>query len=101
MCAWVHESLCCVGRAVAGVIPWIRRLNPKCRVAYRSHIEIRADMIREQPQGAQAEVPCVWVWVCALLDVDVRGNAGFCMCAMPHSSSLLCALCRGQAATVA
>ncbi len=41
---------------VAGLIPWIRQLNPAAKVVYRSHIEIRADLIRADPQGAQAQV---------------------------------------------
>lgn len=41
---------------MSGVIPWIRKLNPSAKVVYRSHIEIRADLIREQPDGVQAQV---------------------------------------------
>lgn len=41
---------------VTGIIPHIRRLAPaKTRVVYRSHIEVRSDLIREKPKGAQAE----------------------------------------------
>jgi len=40
---------------VSGLIPWIRQLNPEAKVVYRSHIEIRADLIRDSPQGPQAQ----------------------------------------------
>ncbi|EWM21967.1 trehalose synthase [Nannochloropsis gaditana] len=40
---------------VCGLIPWIRRLNPEAKIVYRSHIEVRADLIRDNPQGPQAQ----------------------------------------------
>jgi len=40
---------------VCGLIPWIRQLNPQAKIVYRSHIEIRADLIRDDPQGPQAQ----------------------------------------------
>lgn len=41
---------------VSGLIPWIRQRNPKAKIVYRSHIEICADLIRDDPQGPQAQV---------------------------------------------
>ncbi|RIB23632.1 Glycosyltransferase Family 4 protein [Gigaspora rosea] len=41
---------------VCGIIPHIKRLNPTCKIIYRSHIEICADLIRNDPNGPQAEV---------------------------------------------
>ncbi|ORX60270.1 hypothetical protein DM01DRAFT_1316736 [Hesseltinella vesiculosa] len=39
---------------VCGVIPYIKKHSPKTRIIYRSHIEIRADLIRQDPHGPQA-----------------------------------------------
>ena len=50
---------------VSGLIPWIRQRNPKAKIVYRSHIEICADLIRDDPQGPQAQVGvavCVYVY---------------------------------------
>lgn len=47
-----------LGRAcvsVSGLIPWVRKLNPSAKVVYRSHIEIRADLIRDNPNSVQAK----------------------------------------------
>ncbi|CAG8544527.1 1373_t:CDS:2 [Cetraspora pellucida] len=41
---------------VCGIIPHIKKLNPTCKIIYRSHIEICADLIRNDPTGPQAEV---------------------------------------------
>jgi hypothetical protein len=44
--------------SVCGIIPHIKRLAPKStRIIFRSHIEIRADLIRDYPDGPQA---CTW-----------------------------------------
>ncbi|RHZ50570.1 hypothetical protein Glove_495g36 [Diversispora epigaea] len=40
---------------VCGIIPYIKKLNPTCKIIYRSHIEICADLIRDNPNGPQAE----------------------------------------------
>ncbi|ORZ22342.1 hypothetical protein BCR42DRAFT_345122 [Absidia repens] len=40
---------------VAGIIPHIKKHSPKTRIIFRSHIEIRADLIRDNPNGPQAE----------------------------------------------
>ncbi|KAI9494832.1 hypothetical protein BDB00DRAFT_817251 [Zychaea mexicana] len=40
---------------LVGIIPHIKKINPKCRVIFRSHIEMRADLIRDYPDGPQAE----------------------------------------------
>lgn len=40
---------------VVGVIPHIKKHSPKTRIIFRSHIEMRADLIREFPDGPQAE----------------------------------------------
>ncbi|CAG8441387.1 11213_t:CDS:10 [Acaulospora morrowiae] len=40
---------------VCGIIPHIKRMNPSCKIIYRSHIEICADLIRQDPNGPQAE----------------------------------------------
>ena len=45
---------------MVGIIPHIKKLNPKCRIIFRSHIEMRADLIREHPDGPQAET---WKYV--------------------------------------
>ncbi|CAB4400235.1 unnamed protein product [Rhizophagus irregularis] len=39
---------------VCGIIPQIKKLNPTCKIIYRSHIEICADLIRQNPTGPQA-----------------------------------------------
>ncbi|KAJ3290525.1 hypothetical protein HK104_006703 [Borealophlyctis nickersoniae] len=31
----------------SGIIPYIKRLNPKCKIIYRSHIEVRADLVAD------------------------------------------------------
>ncbi|KAG0171355.1 hypothetical protein DFQ28_005623 [Apophysomyces sp. BC1034] len=38
-----------------GIIPHIKKNAPNVRIIYRSHIEIRADLIRKDPNGPQAE----------------------------------------------
>jgi hypothetical protein len=40
---------------VVGIIPHIRKHAPSTRIIFRSHIEIRADLIRDYPEGPQAE----------------------------------------------
>lgn len=46
---------------VCGIIPHIKRLAPHTtRIIFRSHIEIRADLIRDNPDGPQA---CTWKYV--------------------------------------
>ncbi|CAJ0645278.1 607_t:CDS:2 [Entrophospora sp. SA101] len=40
---------------VCGIIPHIKKNNPTCKIIYRSHIEICADLIRKNPNGPQAE----------------------------------------------
>ncbi|KAI8340777.1 hypothetical protein BC941DRAFT_493463 [Chlamydoabsidia padenii] len=40
---------------VAGIIPHIKKHSPKTRIIFRCHIEIRADLIRDNPDGPQAE----------------------------------------------
>ncbi|CDS05813.1 hypothetical protein LRAMOSA08341 [Lichtheimia ramosa] len=40
---------------LVGVIPHIKKHSPKTRIIFRSHIEMRADLIREFPDGPQAE----------------------------------------------
>ncbi|KAI8391035.1 uncharacterized protein BYT42DRAFT_555348 [Radiomyces spectabilis] len=40
---------------VCGIIPHIKRCSPNTRIIFRSHIEIRADLIRDYPDGPQAE----------------------------------------------
>ncbi|KAI8148033.1 hypothetical protein BJV82DRAFT_648071 [Fennellomyces sp. T-0311] len=39
---------------LVGVIPHIKKINPKTRIIFRSHIEMRADLIRDHPDGPQA-----------------------------------------------
>ncbi|KAI8583353.1 hypothetical protein K450DRAFT_223218 [Umbelopsis ramanniana AG] len=46
---------------VCGIIPHIKRLAPQTtRIIFRSHIEIRADLIRDNPDGPQA---CTWNFI--------------------------------------
>lgn len=40
---------------VVGIIPHIKKHNPRARIIFRSHIEMRADLIRDDPDGPQAE----------------------------------------------
>ncbi|KAI7882934.1 UDP-Glycosyltransferase/glycogen phosphorylase [Lichtheimia hyalospora FSU 10163] len=40
---------------VVGIIPHIKKHNPRARIIFRSHIEMRADLIRDDPEGPQAE----------------------------------------------
>lgn len=40
---------------VAGIIPHIREHAPKTPIVFRSHIEMRADLIRDDPDGPQAQ----------------------------------------------
>ncbi|KAJ8663429.1 hypothetical protein O0I10_000668 [Lichtheimia ornata] len=40
---------------VTGIIPHIKRHAPNARIIFRSHIEIRADLIREHPNGREAQ----------------------------------------------
>ncbi|KAI8085153.1 uncharacterized protein BX664DRAFT_338648 [Halteromyces radiatus] len=40
---------------LSGIIPHIKLHSPRTRVIFRSHIEIRADLIRDDPTGPQAE----------------------------------------------
>ncbi|KAG1176211.1 hypothetical protein G6F70_006073 [Rhizopus microsporus] len=39
---------------VCGIIPHIREHAPNTKIIFRSHIEIRADLIKEYPEGPQA-----------------------------------------------
>ncbi|KAI9255297.1 hypothetical protein BY458DRAFT_558633 [Sporodiniella umbellata] len=39
---------------VCGIIPHIREHSPGTKIIYRSHIEIRSDLIEEYPEGPQA-----------------------------------------------
>ncbi|KAI8066817.1 hypothetical protein BC940DRAFT_301627 [Gongronella butleri] len=39
---------------LCAVIPHIKRHSPETRIIFRSHIEIRADLIRDYPDGPQA-----------------------------------------------
>lgn len=70
---------------MCGIIPHIKRLAPSTtRIIFRSHIEVRADLIRDNPDGPQAEtwkyVPvsqsnesflwilfCTKLWTCSFL----------------------------------
>lgn len=45
---------------VAGIIPHIKKHSPNTRIIFRCHIEIRADLIRDNPDGPQADT---WKWV--------------------------------------
>lgn len=63
-------------QTVSGLIPWIRQRNPKAKIVYRSHIEIRADLIRDNPDGPQAQVR-----VCVI-------NCGRACVYIRHDSSL-------------
>lgn len=45
---------------VVGIIPHIKKHSPETRIIFRSHIEMRADLIREYPDGPQAET---WKYV--------------------------------------
>lgn len=40
---------------VSGIIPHIRKHSPQTKIIFRSHIEVRADLIREYPDGPTAE----------------------------------------------
>ncbi|KAI9318067.1 hypothetical protein BX666DRAFT_1856628 [Dichotomocladium elegans] len=40
---------------LVGIIPHIKKHAPEARIIFRSHIEMRADLIRENPDGPQAE----------------------------------------------
>ncbi|KAI7870394.1 hypothetical protein BDF14DRAFT_1993964 [Spinellus fusiger] len=40
---------------LCGIISYIKEVSPNTRIIFRSHIEIRADLIREQPEGHQVE----------------------------------------------
>ncbi|KAL0082977.1 hypothetical protein J3Q64DRAFT_1750952 [Phycomyces blakesleeanus] len=40
---------------LSGIIPHIKKHAPNVRIIFRSHIEMRADLIREYPEGPQAE----------------------------------------------
>ncbi|CAO3587459.1 unnamed protein product [Absidia cylindrospora] len=54
---------------VVGIIPHIKKHAPKVRIIFRSHIEIRADLIRENPTGPQAET---WNFLWSFIkDVDL------------------------------
>ncbi|KAG0746771.1 hypothetical protein G6F57_001437 [Rhizopus arrhizus] len=39
---------------VCGIIPYIRKYVPETKIIFRSHIEIRSDLIEEHPEGPQA-----------------------------------------------
>ncbi|KAF7729511.1 hypothetical protein EC973_004185 [Apophysomyces ossiformis] len=39
---------------LVGIIPYIKKHAPNVRIIFRSHIEIRADLIRDDPDGPQA-----------------------------------------------
>ena len=39
---------------VVGIIPHIQMVSPNTRIIFRSHIEMRADLIRDHPEGPQA-----------------------------------------------
>ena len=41
--------------AVSGIIPHIRKHAPNTKIIFRSHIEVRADLIRDDPTGPTAE----------------------------------------------
>lgn len=40
---------------VTGIIPLIRKHAPETKIIFRSHIEMRADLIRQHPNGPQAK----------------------------------------------
>jgi len=46
---------------VSGLCPIIKRENPSCKVMYRSHIEIRSDMIDENPNSSQS-ITWNYIW---------------------------------------
>lgn len=50
-----NNELICITLSVTGIIPHIKRHAPNARVIFRSHIEIRADLIREHPDGREAQ----------------------------------------------
>lgn len=39
---------------VSGIIPHIRKHAPNTRIIFRSHIEIRSDLIKNEPEGSTA-----------------------------------------------
>ncbi|OBZ83263.1 Trehalose phosphorylase [Choanephora cucurbitarum] len=39
---------------VSGIIPYIRQYAPNTRIIFRSHIEVRSDLIQNQPEGSTA-----------------------------------------------
>ncbi|KAG1469585.1 hypothetical protein G6F56_003175 [Rhizopus delemar] len=40
---------------VSGIIPYIRKYAPQTKIIFRSHIEIRSDLIEKSPDGPQAK----------------------------------------------
>ena len=40
---------------LCALIPTIKRVNPSCTVAYRSHIQIQSQLIRDHPESAHAK----------------------------------------------
>lgn len=42
-------------QTAAGIIPYIKKLNPKCKLIFRSHIEIRSDLV-STPETEQNHV---------------------------------------------
>jgi hypothetical protein len=45
---------------VSGIIPHIRKHAPEAKIIFRSHIEIRSDLIRDEPEGSTANT---WKYV--------------------------------------
>ncbi|KAI8854579.1 hypothetical protein BC829DRAFT_413068 [Chytridium lagenaria] len=50
---WCRENLC-------GIIPHIKRVNQTCKIIYRSHIEVRSDLVKEE--GTQANINWNYLW---------------------------------------
>jgi hypothetical protein len=45
---------------VSGLIPILRQANPNCKSIYRSHIQIRSDLIRDESTTARRAWDFVW-----------------------------------------
>ncbi|KAJ3327153.1 hypothetical protein HDU76_012303, partial [Blyttiomyces sp. JEL0837] len=48
---------------LAGIIPYIRKVNPKCKIIYRSHIEIRADLVDQVDTEAHHVWEYLWGFI--------------------------------------
>ncbi|KAK9763260.1 hypothetical protein K7432_010233 [Basidiobolus ranarum] len=53
---------------VSGLVPYIRQINPKCKIIYRSHIEVRADLVADESSPQAETWNFIWDFI---KDVDL------------------------------